>query len=137
MGRSSHPLQTPKSYPKALPSKLFLDIRDSWGDKYDPEGSIRVRVNPNLRKAPACYNSARVCAFCSQLFDRQQERYRPSWEAKEAEKERVREMEEAAHWKIVNDPLSQIDKDRVEELTKELIEYEGKPNDLSTPNMLI
>jgi len=88
----------------AVPLKAVLDIRDSWGDKYDPEGSIRVRVNPNLRKAPACYNSARLCAFCSQLFDRQQETYRPSWEAKEAEKERIREMEEAAHWKVVNDP---------------------------------
>lgn len=101
----------------AVPLKAVLDIRDSWGDKFDPEGSHRVRVNPNLRKAPACYNSTRVCAFCAQLFDQQQETYRPSWEAKEAERERQREMEEAAHWKVVNDPLSQIEKEREEEVS--------------------
>ena len=101
----------------AVPLKAVLDIRDSWGDKYDPEGSHRVRVNPNLRKAPACYNSTRVCAFCAQLFDQQQETYRPSWEAKEAERERQREIEEAAHWKVVNDPLSQIEKEREEEVS--------------------
>ena len=99
----------------AVPLKAVLDIRDSWGDKYDPEGSNRVRVNPNLRKAPACYNSTRVCAFCAQLFDQQQETYRPSWEAKEAERERQRKLEEAAHQKVVNDPLSQIEKEREEE----------------------
>lgn len=107
----------------AVPLKAVLDIRDSWGDKFDMEGSRRVRVNPNLRKAPACYNSTRVCAFCAQLFDRQQETYRPSFEAKEAEKERLKDLEEAAKRKVENDPLSQIEKERnaeVNELTRSL-----------------
>ena len=107
----------------AVPLKAVLDIRDSWGDKFDSEGSRRVRVNPNLKKAPACYNSTRVCAFCSQLFDRQQETYRPSWEAKEAEKERQNNLEEAAKQKVENDLLSQIEKEKsleVNELTRSL-----------------
>lgn len=107
----------------AVPLKAVLDIRDSWGDKFDPEGTKRVHVNPNLRKAPACYNSTKVCAFCAQLFDQQQETYRPSFEAKEAEKERLKSLEEAARKKVENDPLSQIDKERdaeVDELTKSL-----------------
>ncbi len=104
----------------AVPLKAVLDIRDSWGDKFDPEGSRRVRVNPNLRKAPACYNSTRVCAFCAQLFDQQQEAYRPSWEAKEAEKERIKDLEEAARRKVENDPLSQIEKERDAELNRAL-----------------
>ena len=104
----------------AVPLKAVLDIRDSWGDKFDPEGSRRVRVNPNLRKAPACYNSTRVCAFCAQLFDQQQEAYRPSWEAKEAEKERLKDLEEAARRKVENDPLSQIEKERDAELNRAL-----------------
>ena len=108
----------------AVPLKAVLDIRDSWGDKFDIEGSRRVRVNPNLRKAPACYNSTRVCAFCAQLFDRQQETYRPSFEAKEAEKERLKNLEEVAKRKVESDPLSQIEKERnaeVNELTRSLL----------------
>lgn len=76
-------------------------------------------VNPNLRKAPACYNQTRVCAFCSQLFDQQQDSYRPSWEAKEAEKERIRKEEENARRKVINDPLSQMEKERVEGIVNE------------------
>jgi hypothetical protein len=113
----------------AVPLKAVLDIRDSWGDKYDPEGSRRVRVNPNLRKAPACYNSTRVCAFCAQLFDQQQDTYRPSWEAKEAEKERIKDLEEEAQRKVENDPLSQIEKERdaeVNELTQALTRQKTK-----------
>ena len=103
----------------AVTFKAVLDIRDSWGDKYDPEGRKHVMVNPNLRKAPACYNQTRVCAFCSQLFDQQQDHYRPSWEAKEAEKERIRRNEEDARRKILNDPLSQMEKERIEQIVRE------------------
>ena len=103
----------------AVTFKAVLDIRDSWGDKYDPEGKKHVMVNPNLRKAPACYNQTRVCAFCSQLFDQQQDHYRPSWEAKEAEKERIRRNEEDTKRKILNDPLSQMEKERIEQITGE------------------
>ena len=102
----------------AVPLKAVLDIRNSWGDKFDPEGSRSIRVNPNLRKAPACYNSTRVCAFCAQLFDQQQDTYRPSFEAKEAEKERLRDLELEAQRKIENDPLSQIEKERDAEVTE-------------------
>lgn len=101
-----------------VPLKAVFDIRDLWGDKFDPEGSRRVRVNPNLRNAPACYNSTKVCTFCAQLFDQQQETYRPSWEAKEAEKEHNRNLEEAEHWKVVNDPLSQVDKERIQNIER-------------------
>jgi len=107
----------------AVPLKAVLDIRDSWGNKFDPEGRHRVRVNPNMRKAPGCYNSIRVCAFCAQLFDKQQDTYRPSFEAKEAEKQRLRSLQEEAKTKVENDPLSQIDKERdaeVHELSKSI-----------------
>lgn len=89
----------------AVTLKACLDIRDSWGCKYDPEGSSRVRVNPNLRKAPGCYNETRVCAFCAQLFDNQQEKYRPSWQAKVAEKKRIKDAEKALLEKSMSDPL--------------------------------
>lgn len=102
----------------AVPLKAVLDIRNSWGDKFDAEGSRSIRVNPNLRKAPACYNSTRVCAFCAQLFDQQQDTYRPSWEAKEAEKERLRNLEAEAQRKIENDPLTQIEKERDAEVVE-------------------
>lgn len=110
----------------AVPLKAILDIRDSWGDKFDPEGILRVRVNPNLRKAPACYNSTRVCGFCAQLFDRQQEIYRPSWKAKEAERQRILKQQEEDKRKVENDPLSQIEKERqaeVYKLTKSLSSF--------------
>jgi len=101
----------------AVTLKACLDIRDSWGCKYDPEGSSRVRVNPNLRKAPACYNETRVCVFCAQLFDNQQEKYRPSWQAKVAEKKRITDAEKALIDKTMCDPLAQIDKERKREMS--------------------
>ena len=109
----------------AVPLKAVLDIRDSWGDRYDPGGQDRVRVNPNHRRAPACYDQTRVCAFCSQLFDRQQDAYRPSWEAREAERDRMREEEEEAMQRVMSDPLAQIQRGRKEELTRALHMSEG------------
>lgn len=106
----------------AIPLKAVFDIRASWGNKYDPDGLKKIRVNPNLRKAPACYNETRVCAFCAQLFDKQQEKYRPSWEAKEEEQRRLRDIEEKRRQKILSDPLAQLQKERmefIEELKKE------------------
>ena len=101
----------------AVPLKAVFDMRGSWRNKFDPEGqACGVRVNPNLRRSPTCYDSTRVCAFCAQLFDQQQETYRPSWEAREAEKERARLEEEEARKNVMSDPLAQIDEERANDI---------------------
>ena len=100
----------------AVPLKAVLDIRDSWGTKFDADGSVQVRLNSNLRKAPLCYDEVKVCSFCSQLFARQQDTYRPSWEAKEAEKTRVREELDAKQRKAFWDPLTTTENERAEEM---------------------
>eukprot|EP00586_Coscinodiscus_wailesii_P005242 CAMPEP_0172481290 /NCGR_PEP_ID=MMETSP1066-20121228/7035_1 /TAXON_ID=671091 /ORGANISM="Coscinodiscus wailesii, Strain CCMP2513" /LENGTH=512 /DNA_ID=CAMNT_0013243423 /DNA_START=306 /DNA_END=1843 /DNA_ORIENTATION=+ len=100
----------------AVPLKAILDIRDSWGDAFDPEGVREIKVNPNLRRAPACYNERKVCAFCAQLFDQQQDTYRPSWEAKEAERVRLKEIEEEKERKVLDDPLTQMTKEEEMEI---------------------
>jgi len=89
----------------AVTLKACLDMRKSWGKKYDPEGSVRIKTNPNLTKPPACYNQTRVCAFCAQLFDNQ-DVYRPSCKAKEEAKRRASFEEEQLQRKIANDPLA-------------------------------
>ena len=89
----------------AVTLKACLDMRKSWGNKYDPEGSVRIKTNPNLTKPPACYNQTRVCAFCAQLFDNQ-DVYRPSCKAKEEAKRRASFEEEQLQRKIANDPLA-------------------------------
>lgn len=102
----------------AVPLKAILDMRDTWGDRYDPEGAAKVRAktNPNLRRAPACYNQTRVCAFCSQLFDNQQDAYRPSFKTKEADKlsRELAEIEEQRKVKQAkdDDPLAEMKKER-------------------------
>ena len=100
----------------SVPLKAILDIRDSWGVKFDPKGASNVRINQNLRKAPLCYDEVKVCAFCSQLFMYQQEIYRPSWEAKEAEKTRLREEAEMSARKAYWDPLTTTENERKREM---------------------
>jgi len=101
-----------------VPLKAVFDIRDSWADKYDSNGISNIRMNPNLRRPPACYNQTRVCVFCAQLFNHQQEKYRPSCEAKKAEMQKVKEWEEEVRQKTINDPLSQVEKERQEEVSE-------------------
>jgi hypothetical protein len=105
----------------AVPLKAVYDMRETWGDKFDPDGqtSRNVNVNPNLKRAPACYDRTRVCAFCSQLFDDQQEIYRPSFEAKEAERERSNEVERERNHEVMSDPLKQVDEERAKILLDE------------------
>ena len=103
----------------SVPLKAVLDIRDSWGTKFDPEGAKKVRVNRNLRKAPLCYDEVKVCGFCAQLFHYQQDKYRPSWEAKEAERIKSKEAQEAMQRKAYWDPLTTTENQREEEM-KEL-----------------
>ena len=100
----------------AVPLKAVLDIRDSWGEKFDPKGSSKVRLNKNMRRAPLCYDEVKVCVFCSQLFAQQQDLYRPSWESKEAEKMRVREAAEAKQRKAFWDPLTTTEMERATEM---------------------
>jgi hypothetical protein len=102
----------------AVPLKAVYDMRDTWGDKFDPNGqkSRSVNVNPNLKRAPACYDRTRVCAFCSQLFDQQQNIYRPSFEMKEAERERANEEERERTNEVMSDPLKRVDDERVQEI---------------------
>ena len=75
-----------------------------------------AQLNSNLRKAPLCYDEVRVCSFCSQLFARQQDTYRPSWEAKEAEKIRVKDELESKQRKAFWDPLTTTEMERAEEM---------------------
>ena len=99
----------------AIPLKAVLDIRDSWRRcNFDNEGLDEIRVNPNWKKAPACYNEIRVCVFCAQLFDQQQDKYRPSWEAREEEKTRLKRLEEQKIRKVKSDPLAELEKERIE-----------------------
>ena len=102
----------------AVPLKAVYDMRDTWGDKFDPSGqkSRTVNINPNLKRAPLCYDKTRVCAFCSQLFDNQQNTYRPSFEAKEAEKERASELERERTNAVMSDPLKRVDDERAHEI---------------------
>lgn len=102
----------------AVPLKAIFDMRDTWGAKFDPEGSKSriVNVNPNLKRAPACYDRTRVCAFCAQLFDNQQEIYRPSFETKEAEKEHANEVERERTHAIMSDPLKRMDDERAHKI---------------------
>ncbi|GMH64897.1 hypothetical protein TrLO_g12670 [Triparma laevis f. longispina] len=100
----------------AVPLKAVLDIRDSWGTKFDPKGASKVRVNTNLRKAPLCYDEVKVCGFCSQLFQYQQDNYRPSWEAKEAERIRIKDEQEAKQRKAFWDPLTTTELERKKEM---------------------
>ena len=105
----------------AVPFKAVFDIRDTWGDKFDPhrQKSGTVTVNSNLKRAPACYDCTRVCAFCSQLFDNQQEIYRPSFESKEAERERANEVERERTIEVMSDPLKRVDDERVNEILRD------------------
>ena len=102
----------------AVPLKAVYDMRDTWGGKFDPIGqkSRTVNINPNLKRAPLCYDKTRVCAFCSQLFDNQQNTYRPSFEAKEAEKERASELERERTNAVMSDPLKRVDDERAHEI---------------------
>jgi hypothetical protein len=105
----------------AVPRKAVLDIRESWGEKYDPVGSEKLKADVStirLLKLPstgAIYDEVRVCAFCSQLFEKQQENYRPSWEAREADRilkeANERERLEKARW----DPLKTVEVEREKE----------------------
>lgn len=100
----------------AVPRKAVFDMRDTWGDKFDPKGHAKgVRVNLNLKRAPACYDRTRVCAFCAQLFD-QPSKYRPSWEACLAEKEKIQLEEEDARKMVMSDPLKQCDTERANDV---------------------
>ncbi|GMI36268.1 hypothetical protein TeGR_g6415 [Tetraparma gracilis] len=115
----------------AVPLKAVLDIRDSWGDKFDPNfvekqlvpqmsprgtSTKMAKVNPNLRKAPLCYDKVRVCAFCAQLFQRQQDSYRPSYEAKAKERLRKEEEEDLAARKAYWDPLTTTENEKRAEM---------------------
>jgi len=110
----------------AVPLKAVFDMRDTWGSKFDPEGQAKgIRVNPNLKRAPACYDRTRVCAFCAQLFDQQQETYRPRWEARAAEKERLRMEEEAVRKMVMSDPLKQCDAERADDVNNSKMDTSG------------
>ena len=93
----------PENLVLAVTLKAILDLRETWGTRYDPDIS-RIKINPNLKRAPLCYNETRVCVFCAQLFDNQ-EMYRPSWKAKQAEQRRLKIEQEALLQKIAADPL--------------------------------
>jgi hypothetical protein len=115
----------------AVPLKAVIDIRSSWGDKYDPEFPVKqivptlskatgevhmVRVNKNLSKAPACYDKVMVCGFCAQMFTAQQDIYRPSYEAKASVIRAKEEEEDLARRKAYWDPLTTTEKERSEEM---------------------
>jgi hypothetical protein len=107
----------PNNLVMSVPLKAVFDMRDTWGDKFDPDGqkSRIVNVNPNLKRAPACYDRTRVCAFCSQLFD-DPDIYRPSIEAKEAERERALSAERERTHAVMSDPLKRMDDERAHEI---------------------
>lgn len=107
----------PNNLVMSVPLKAIFDMRDTWGDKYDPDGqkSRIVNVNPNLKRAPACYDRTRVCAFCSQLFDNP-DIYRPSIEAKEAEREHALSLERERTNAVMSDPLKRMDDERAHEI---------------------
>ena len=118
----------------AVPLKAVLDIRDSWGDSFDsnfaekqliPQVTVNasggntvkmVRVNPNLKKAPLCYDKVKVCTFCSQLFTKQQSVYRPSYEARAAVVRKKEEEEDLARRKAYWDPLTTTETERAQEM---------------------
>lgn len=95
----------PENLVLAVTLKAILDLRETWGTKYDPD-SAAIKINPNLKRAPLCYNETRVCVFCAQLFDNQ-EMYRPSWKAKQAERRRTQIEQDELMQKISDDPLVQ------------------------------
>ena len=111
----------------AVPLKAVLDIRDSWGTKFDEKGCQLpkdARLNRNLRKPPLCYNDVHVCRFCAQLFRSQQDLYRPSFEKKEAERKQIYEDREAAARKAYWDPLTTTEKEKKKEMEELRLELE-------------
>ncbi|GMH65498.1 hypothetical protein TrST_g10148 [Triparma strigata] len=119
----------------AVPLKAVLDIRDSWGTKFDPKGASKVRVNKNLRKAPLCYDEVKVCSFCAQLFQYQQDKYRPSWEAKEAERNRIKDEQDAKQRKAFWDPLTTTELERKKEMAEMKVRLE-RGDDWVDPEIL-
>lgn len=107
-------LYLPVNLVMGLPQKAVHDIRETWGDKFDPAGRT-VCANPH-RHPSAMYDRTRVCAFCSQLFENQQDSYRPSFEMKEAEKELANAVERERTHEIMSDPLKQLDSERAHEI---------------------
>lgn len=87
--------------PLKIPVKAILDIRKKWsGGKsgwWDKE-------DERLAVVPRCYEGVRICRFCSQFFDVQEE-YRPSFDKiqKEIKRKHLLELKqlEKQYW----DPL--------------------------------
>jgi len=94
----------------SVPLKAVLDMRESWGDQFDPKPNKRLtRMNKNMQSGPMVYSSVRVCTFCAQLFTKQQEVYRPSYALKEAERRQKEESAIAATKKAYWDPLKKTE----------------------------
>ena len=110
-------LYLPVNLVMGLPQKAVHDMRETWGDRFDPAGqkSRTVCINPN-RHPSAMYDRTRVCAFCSQLFENQQDSYRPSFEMKEAERELANAAERERTAAVMSDPLKQLDRERAHEI---------------------
>ena len=55
--------------PMAISYKAVMDLRESWG--------VDIPPDPHLAKPPRCYDTVRVCLFCSQFFE-DTNMYRPA-----------------------------------------------------------
>ena len=96
----------------AVPLKAVLDMRSSWGKKFDPKFDVSMsRVNKNVQKGPMVYSSTSVCAFCAQLFAKQQDVYRPSWESKEKELKQVEDDKNRVQRNEYWDPLKKTEEE--------------------------
>jgi len=113
----------------SVPLKAVLDMRESWGTKFDPNPNKKLcRMNKNMQSGPMVYSSVRVCTFCAQLFTKQQEVYRPSYALKEAEKKRKEEELALSLSRAYWDPLKKTEeenKEKDEKLRRFVENYEN------------
>ena len=88
---------------------------------------------PRLSKS--FLTSTSCCSFCAQLFQYQQDKYRPSWEAKEAERSRIKDEQEAKQRKAFWDPLTTTELERKKEMAEMKVRLE-RGDDWVDPEIL-
>lgn len=97
--------------PMQIPVKAIIDIRKKWSDGKSGWWS---KEDERLSVVPRCYEGVKICLFCSQFFDIQEE-YRPSFNTLQNEIRLKQHNEKKRLEKEYWDPLKMIEKDREKE----------------------
>jgi len=107
----------------SVPQKAIIDLQNTWEEKFSwvvmTPAEREKYQNPALLRPTLIYNEVRVCVYCAQFFqNNQQDVYRPSYESKMAERRMkatiAAEESARAYW----DPLTTVERERKEELDR-------------------